>query len=73
MPAPSNTLLIDGTFEELAEELGQYIDDIKKKHGDEASSVRADLTPLLEHGQHDDVLKKLVSNSSTLNSAPEKG
>ena len=73
MPAPSNTLLIDGTFEELAEELGQYIDDIKKKQGDEASSVRTDLTPLLEQGQHDDVLKKLVSNSITLNSAPEKG
>ena len=30
MPAPSNTLLIEGSFSELAEELSQYIDTVAK-------------------------------------------
>ena len=73
MPALLNTLLIDGSFEELCEELAQYIDDIKRKQGDEGASTRTDITPLLEQGQQDDVLKKLVSSSISLNAAPEKG
>ena len=73
MPAPVNTLLIDGSFEELSEELAQYCDDIKKKQGDEASSTRTEIAPLLEQGRQDDALKKLVTNSAALNAAPEKG
>ncbi|MCJ1334458.1 hypothetical protein MMC10_011169 [Thelotrema lepadinum] len=72
MPAPVNTLLIDGSFEELSEELAQYCDDIKKKQGDEASSTRTEIAPLLEQGRQDDALKKLVTNSAALNAAPEK-
>lgn len=73
MPALLNTLLIDGSFEELSEELAQYIDDIKKKQGDEAASTRNDITPFLQQGKQDDVLKKLVLSSISLNAAPEKG
>ena len=73
MPTPSNTLLIEGGFEELADELAQYIDDIQKKQNPDASSVKAEIGPLLEQGKKDDALKKLVTGSAVLNSAPEKG
>ena len=91
MPGPSNTLLIEGSFAELSEELALYIDSINKVEGDKG--LHAEVTPLLEHlraqeqseetsetAQHegfakaqDDVLKKLVAASSSLNTAPEKG
>lgn len=83
MPAPTNTLLIEGSFSELCEELAQYIDVLRK---DETSKTHAEVTPLLEplrqqeqNGeepnlkQRDEVLKKLVSAAAILNSAPEKG
>ena len=73
MPAPINTLLIDGSFEELSEELATYIDDIKKKQGDDSSNVQGEVAPLLQQGQKDNALKKLVAASGTLNAAPEKG
>jgi translation initiation factor 3 subunit M len=73
MPAPVNTLLIDGSFDELSEELAHYIDELKKKQGDEASNIQAEISPLLEQGQKNDVLKRLVTGSAVLNSAPEKG
>lgn len=73
MPAPINTLLIDGSFEELSEELAQYIDDIRKKQGDDSANTKGEITPLLKSGQQDEVLKKLVVSSSALNAAPEKG
>ena len=73
MPAPVNTLLIDGSFEELVEEFAQYIDDISKKQGDEASDIRGEVGALLEKEQQDEVLKRLVTSSSVLNAAPEKG
>ena len=73
MPAPVNTLLIDGSFEELSEELAQYCDDIKKKQGDDTSNARTEIAPFLEQGRQDDVLKKLVTTSAALNAAPEKG
>ena len=73
MPAPVNTLLIDGSFEELSEELAQYIDDLKKKQSDEAANTRTEIAPFLEQGRQDDILKKLVANSIALNAAPEKG
>ena len=72
MPGTINTLLIDGSFEELADELAQYIDDLKKKSG-ESSSIQSEIAPLLEQQKQQDVLKKLVNGSSALNSAPEKG
>ena len=73
MPAPINTLLIDGSFGELCEELAHYVDDIKKKQGDDSSNLQAEITPLLEQRQQDEVLKRLVTGSTALNSAPEKG
>ena len=73
MPAPTNILLIEGTFEELADELAGYIDEIQKKQNPDAATVRVDIAPLLEKGQRDDALKKLVMGSSVLNSAPERG
>ncbi|KAF2810005.1 eukaryotic translation initiation factor 3 subunit M [Mytilinidion resinicola] len=72
MPAPTTTLLIEGTFEELVEELATYIDNLKKAHGDEDSNIQAECTALLAENKKDDVLKKLVTGSATLNEAPEK-
>ena len=73
MPGPSNTLLIEGTFEELAEELSQYIDDVRKKQSDDGAPLKDEVAPLLAQGQKDEALKKLVTASAILNSAPEKG
>ena len=74
MPGPSNTLLIEGSFEELADELAHYVDDVQKKQTpDNANNIQAEITPLLEKSQKDEVLKKLVTASDVLNTAPEKG
>lgn len=73
MPGPSNTLLIEGSFEELADELSHYIDEVKRKQGDNNTAIQTEITPLLEQNQKDEVLKKLVTGSAVLNSAPEKG
>ena len=83
MPAPTTTLLIEGSFSELAEEFAQYLDALRK---DEASNIQADVAPLLQPlrqqeqneeqpdlKQRDEVLKKLVSGAVSLNAAPEKG
>jgi translation initiation factor 3 subunit M len=62
MPAPSKTLLIEGSFTELAEEFAQYIDSVKRSQNDEGSSLSnevsqplSELAPLLrqeqEHGE----------------------
>jgi translation initiation factor 3 subunit M len=74
MAGPSNTLFIDAPFEDLADELAQYIDNLKKTQGVEQSGgLQADIAPLLEQGQKDETLKKLVVGSTALNGAPEKG
>ena len=73
MPGPSNTLLIEGSFDELADELAHYIDEVQKKLSPDSANTQAEITPLLEKGQKDEVLKKLVAASDALNSAPEKG
>ena len=73
MPGPINTLLIEGSFEELADELAQYLDTIKKSKGDEGSKIQTEVAPLLQENKKDDALKKLVTGSASLNSAPEKG
>ncbi|KAL6716268.1 hypothetical protein ACLMJK_005834 [Lecanora helva] len=72
MPGPSNTLLIEGSFEELADELAHYIDDVQKKQNPENANAQAEIAPLLEKGQKDEVLKKLVVSGEALNYAPEK-
>jgi hypothetical protein len=69
MAAPTNTLLIEGSFEELASELASYIDNVRKSD----SPIQPDVAKLLEDSKREDVLKKLVMNASILNSAPEKG
>ncbi len=73
MPGPSNTLLIEGSFEELADELAHYVDEVQKKLTPENANVQAEITPLLEKGQKDEVLRKLVTATDVLNNAPEKG
>jgi translation initiation factor 3 subunit M len=73
MPGPTNTLLIEGTFEELTEELAQYLDNLKKTQGEENSNIQAESTGLLEQNKKDEVLKRLVMGSQALNQAPEKG
>lgn len=73
MPGPINTLLIEGSFEELADELAQYLDTIKKSQGDEGSKIQSEVAPLLQENKKDDALKKLVTGSASLNTAPEKG
>lgn len=73
MPGPTNTLLIEGSFEELADELAHYLDDVQKKQSPDSANIQAEITPLLEKGQKDETLKKLVTASDVLNTAPEKG
>jgi translation initiation factor 3 subunit M len=81
MPGIPNLSLVEGAFEELAAELATYLDTLKG----EGSNVSAEVTPLLsqpadpekEEAQSketdkDAVLKKLVTASSVLNSAPER-
>ena len=86
MPAASHTLLIEGSFSELAEEFAQYLDNLSKS--EEGTGVQADIGPILNklreaeqnqestdstQKQKDDVLKKIVTKSAVLNGAPEKG
>lgn len=73
MPGPTTTLLIEGTFEELTDELAQYLDNLKKGQGDEASNVQETVAGLIQQDKKDDVLKQLVMGSQALNQAPEKG
>ena len=73
MAGPSNTLLIEGSFEELADELAHYIDDVRKKQGDSNTSTASEIAPMIEQSQKDEILKKLVAASPILNQAPEKG
>ncbi|KAJ9606138.1 hypothetical protein H2200_009099 [Cladophialophora chaetospira] len=86
MPAPTNTLLIEGTFTELAEELAQYVDNLSKAEG---GGVQADIQQLLAglreseqspesadeatvQNQKNEVLKKIVTKAQVLNGAPER-
>ena len=88
MPGPATTLLIEGSFSELADELAKYFDALGKTEPD--AGIEADIAPTLaivrEHEQaeepsdpqtvqkeKDDVLKKLVAKATILNNAPEKG
>ena len=73
MPGPKNTILIEGSFEELTDEFAQYVDGLKKGQGDESSNLQGESADLLKENKKDEVLKKLVVGSQTLNQAPEKG
>ena len=73
MPGPSNTLLIEGSFEELSDELAHYIDEVQKKQSPDSANTQSEIAPLLEKAQRDEILKKLVTASEVLNTAPEKG
>lgn len=81
MPAPTTTLLIEGSFSELADEFAQYLDALRKE-----GSLQSEIAPLLQPlrqqeqsegepdlKQRDEVLKKLVGAAAALNGAPEKG
>ncbi|KAI9808236.1 MAG: hypothetical protein M1825_004693 [Sarcosagium campestre] len=72
MPGPTNTLLIEGPFEELAEELAQYLDNLRKNQPDVATKVHDEVVEVLQTRKKDEALKKLVTASAALNSAPEK-
>jgi translation initiation factor 3 subunit M len=88
MPGPSNTLLIEGSFSELADELAQYLDTVSK--AETGSGVQSEIAtalgeirekeqaeepadPAAIQKQKDEVLKKIVGKAAVLNSAPEKG
>ncbi|TAQ88391.1 hypothetical protein B7494_g3252 [Chlorociboria aeruginascens] len=59
--APSTQqVFIDGSFADLAQELAEYL------------NVGPEIQPLLEENKKDEVLKKLVTASTVLNSSPEK-
>lgn len=72
MPAPENTLLIEGSFEELCDELATYIDGLNNTQG-QPTSIQSEIAPLLQEEKREDALKKVVTASSVLNSAPERG
>ncbi|KAI9681642.1 MAG: hypothetical protein M1829_000841 [Trizodia sp. TS-e1964] len=73
MTVPKTMLLIEGSFEELSDELAQYIDSVRKAQGDEKpASLQPEVNALLEKGQKDLCLKQLVLGSAVLNAAPEK-
>ncbi|WEW60083.1 hypothetical protein PRK78_005567 [Emydomyces testavorans] len=46
MAAPTNTLLVEGAFSELAEELAQYVDSVRKTQTE--GSIHAEIAPALE-------------------------
>ena len=69
MPTPTNTLIVEGTLEELADELAVYIDNLRK----EGEPIQPQVNKLLQEDEQEDALKVLVGSSSVLNAAPEKG
>jgi hypothetical protein len=73
MPAPANTLLIEGSFEELSDELAQHIDTLRKTQNVEGAPIQPEVSSLLQEKRTEDALKKLVGAASILNAAPEKG
>ena len=73
MPGPASSLLIEGSFEELTDELAHYVDEIRKRQGDTTTRIQTEVNSLLEQAHKDEALKKLVTASIILNTAPEKG
>ncbi|TEY78390.1 hypothetical protein BOTCAL_0049g00320 [Botryotinia calthae] len=60
MAPATQQVFIDGTFEDLAQELAEYLE------------IGPEVQPLLAAKQKDEALKKLVTASEKLNSSPEK-
>lgn len=60
MATTTQHVFIDGTFADLAKELGDYL------------NIGTEIQPLLENNQKDEVLKKVVTASTALNSTSEK-
>lgn len=73
MPGPANTLLIEGSIQELSDELALYLDNLRKAQNAEGSNIQPEVNSLLEEKKIEDALKKLVGSASILNTAPEKG
>src|SRR5436305_14936546 len=69
MATAVNTMLVEGVFEDQVLELAEYFDNLRP---DEASLVK-EITPMVEKGEKEDAMEKLVEASSILSSAPEKG
>ncbi|KAF2435129.1 PCI-domain-containing protein [Tothia fuscella] len=72
MPGPTNTLLIEGSTAELADELAFYLDNLRKGQNAEGGPIQPEVSSLMQAKKLEDALKKLVANSSVLNMAPEK-
>lgn len=80
----TSTLLIEGSFPELAEELAQYLDTLSEGAGI-LTSIEGDLNSIREaesqesdeaqsiQKSKDDVLKKIITKATVLNGAPERG
>ncbi|KAJ8606479.1 hypothetical protein MRB53_040938 [Persea americana] len=79
----TSTLLIEGSFPELAEELAQYLDSLNESAGVH-SSIEGELGQIREaesqetpdgskiQKSRDDVLKKIITKATLLNNAPER-
>ncbi|EKD11878.1 uncharacterized protein L3040_009039 [Drepanopeziza brunnea f. sp. 'multigermtubi'] len=59
-PTPNQYIFIEGTFQDLAKEMAEYL------------KIGTEIQPLLDENKKDDALKKLVTASIALNSTPEK-
>jgi translation initiation factor 3 subunit M len=89
MPGTSKTLLIEGSFTELAEEFAQYIDNVKNDGSTLSSDIAQPISALSQLQREEqetgelnedqtesmrvEVMKTLVTACPALNSAPEKG
>lgn len=87
MAVSTNTLLVEGSFSELVEELAQYLDTISKAEPN--AGIYADIETTLNNvrdaevqedsdqeslqKEKDEILKKVVTKAAVLNSAPERG
>ncbi|KAF3315550.1 hypothetical protein TWF173_003464 [Orbilia oligospora] len=71
MAATVNTLLVEGSFDDQVIELADYFDTLKGVKEGEAT-LSQELQPMLEKGEKEDVMEKLVEASSVLSQAPEK-
>lgn len=67
-----NTLLIEGSFEELCDELAVYLDGLLTAQN-QTANVQSEIQPLLQAEKRDDVISALVKSSAILNTAPERG
>lgn len=67
-----NTLLIEGSFEELCDELAVYLDGLLTAQN-QTANVQSEIQPLLQAEKKDNVISALVKSSAVLNTAPERG